>query len=63
MRGKLDVEVLLQIVLVLVIIWLALAIVDQALGLVGSIFGLIPFSSLVGVAIVVLIALWWLDYL
>lgn len=58
MRAKLDAETLLKIILGLVIIWLVLQIIHEVLGILGSI---IPFSSLIGLIIVLLIALWLFD--
>lgn len=58
MRAKLDAETLLKIILGLVIIWLVLQIIHEVLGILGAI---IPFSSLIGLIIVLLIALWLLD--
>lgn len=61
MRGELEAETLLQIILVLVLVWLVLAVLNQTLELVGTILGLIPFSSIIGLVIAVLIVLWMLD--
>lgn len=61
MRGKLEADTLLTIVLVLVAIWLVLAIIQETLGLLGSLFGLLPFSGLIGLIIALLIVLWLLD--
>lgn len=58
MRAKLDAETLLKVILGLVIIWLVLQIIHEVLGILGAI---IPFSSLIGLIIVLLIALWLLD--
>ena len=63
MRGKLEVETLLKIVLVLIIVWLVIEVVNQTLGLVGTLFGLIPFSSIIGLIIAAVIILWLLDYI
>lgn len=57
-RAELAVEDLLKIVLVLVAVWIALEIVDLALGML---FG--PLKPFVGLVILVLIVLWFLDYL
>ena len=57
-RGALDVEDLLKIVLVLVIVYIA---VDLLFEVVGFVFR--ALSSLVGLLIVVLIVLWFLDYI
>lgn len=62
MRAKIEVETLLVIILALVAVWLVLEVINQTLGLLGTLFGLIPFSSLIGVIILALIVLWLLDY-
>jgi len=59
MRGKLDVETLLQIILVLVIVWLALEVISLLFATVRFILG--PFAKLFGLAIIVLIVLWYFD--
>jgi len=51
-----DVEDLLKIILVLVVVWIALELVQE---IIGFIFG--PFSSLIGLVILVLIVLFLLD--
>jgi hypothetical protein len=61
MRGKLDVETLLQIILLLVVVWLLLQIVDATLDILGTL--LAPLSSIFGLVIVALILLWLLDYI
>jgi uncharacterized membrane protein YhdT len=61
MRGEIEAETLLQIILVLVLVWLVLAILNQTLEIVGTILGWFPFSSLIGLIIAVLIVLWLLD--
>lgn len=63
MRGNLDVETLLRIILVLIALWLVLAIVTRTLDLVWSLFGLFPFTNLIGLVIALIIVLWLLDYL
>jgi hypothetical protein len=55
-RGKLDVDSLLKIVLVLVIVWLGLEIVSEVFDLL---FG--PFVPVVGLLVLVLIVLYLLD--
>ena len=58
-RGALDAEDLLKIILVLVIVWLAVEIIGE---IVGSLAGLLgPFRPLLGLVIVALIVLWLLD--
>jgi len=58
MRGELEVETLLKIILVLVIVWLALQILGEVFRLVLG-----PLSNVLGLIIVVLIVLWLLDRL
>lgn len=60
-RAALDVENLLKVVLVLVVVWLILEIVGEVVGLFTSVIGL--FSPLLAVLVVVLIALWFFEYL
>jgi hypothetical protein len=60
-RASLDVEDLLKLVLVLVVVWLALEIVGEVVGLFTALLG--PLRPLLGVAIVAVIVLWFLDYL
>jgi hypothetical protein len=61
MRGKLDTDTLLGLVLLLVAIWLVLEILGELLDIVGAVFALIP--NLIGLLIILLIVLWWFDYL
>lgn len=58
-RADLDVERLLKIILVLVIVWLVLQIVLETIGFLLSPFG--PLSNLIGLLIVLLIVLYFLD--
>jgi hypothetical protein len=60
-RASIDVEDLLKLVLVLVVVWLALEIVAEVVGLFTALLG--PLRPLLGVAIVAVIVLWFLDYL
>ena len=57
-RAALDVDDLLKIVLVLVIVWLAISIVEDV---IGFLFG--PLSSLVGLVLLLVLVLWYFDYL
>jgi len=61
MRANIEVETLLKIILVLVVVWLALQIVEATLGLLGFLLG--PLSNVFGLIIIVVIVLWWLDYI
>ncbi|MCG1004461.1 MULTISPECIES: hypothetical protein [Halobacterium] len=58
-RGKLEVEDLLKIVLLLVVVWIALEILEGIIGVLGGLLGLAP--PLLGTIVVVLIVLWLLD--
>lgn len=58
-RANLDVENLLKIILALVIVWLVLQIVLETLGFLLGPFG--PLSNLIGLVIVVLIILYFVD--
>lgn len=55
-RGALEAEDLLKIILVLVIVWIVVEIVDQV---VTTLLG--PFRPLLGLLILALIVLWLLD--
>ncbi len=57
-RGAVDAEGLLKIVLVLVIVYLVVNIVFDVLE-----FALGPLSNIVGLIIIVVIALYFLDYI
>jgi hypothetical protein len=61
MRGKLEVETLLQIILVLVVVWIGIQVVDALFDVLGSLVELL--TSTVGIIIIALILLWWLDYI
>lgn len=58
-RGKIDVDTLLKIVLLLVVIWLALEIVGEVLGLFGALLG--PLQPLLGIALLILLVLYITD--
>lgn len=58
LRAKLDADDLLKIVLGLVIVWILVEIVTTVVE-----FFLGPFTAVIGLAIVVLIALWFFDKL
>ncbi|WP_136592428.1 DUF7554 family protein [Salinigranum halophilum] len=60
-RASIDVEDLLKLVLGLVVVWLVLEVVGEVVGLFTTLLG--PLRPLLGIAIVALIALWFLDYL
>jgi hypothetical protein len=58
-RGKLDVEDLLKIILVLVAIWVVIAIIGELVEAVAGLLG--PFRPLLGIIILALIVLYFLD--
>lgn len=58
LRGDIDVETLLKIVLVLMVVWIALELVGW---LVDAVFGLL--QPIVVIVVVILIVLWLLDEL
>lgn len=57
-RAALDIDDLLKIILALVIVWLAIEILSEFLGLI---FG--PLSSVVGLVLLVVLVLWYFDYI
>jgi hypothetical protein len=61
MRGKLDTDTLLSIVLVLTVVWLLVELVSGLLASLSLVTVLVP--NLLGVAIVVCIVLWWFDHI
>jgi len=61
MRGKLDTDTLLYIVLALVIVWLVLQVISETLAIFSTLLG--PFSTLFGLVIVVVILLYLFDYI
>lgn len=60
-RAAIEVEDLLKIVLGLAVVWLVLEIVGEVVGLFTALLG--PLRPLLGLAVVALIALWFLDYI
>jgi hypothetical protein len=61
MRGEIEVEDLLKVVLALVVVWLVIEILDSVLGMTLALLG--PLRPVVGIVIVALIVLWLLDAL
>ncbi|ELY65232.1 DUF7554 family protein [Natrinema versiforme] len=61
MRGKLEVETLLKVVLGLIAVLLVIEVLEAILGTLASVFGL--FVPIIQLAIGVLIVLWLLDQL
>lgn len=61
MRGKLEVETLLKIVLGLIAVLLVLEVLEAIIGSIAGLLG--PFFVLVQLAIAALIVLWLLDQL
>jgi len=59
MRAKVGTDTLLSVVLGLVVVWLVLAAVGQ----VVDFFVLTVAPFLLGLSVVVLILLWWFDYI
>lgn len=59
MRGKIDVETLLKIILVLILFWLVLEVIDLTFDILGGLLG--PFTNIFGLIIAALIVLWLLD--
>lgn len=59
MRGEIEVETLLKIILVLVLVWLVLEIVALVFDILGTL--LAPFTGIIGLLIAALIVLWLLD--
>ena len=60
-RGKMDVESLLRIILILVVIWIILEVVGGILGILGELLG--PLRPLLGLLVVALLVLWLTDRL
>jgi hypothetical protein len=58
-RAAIEAESLLKLVLVLVVVWLALEILGEVLDLFTALLG--PFRPLLGLVVVLLIVLWFLD--
>lgn len=61
-RAKLDVEDLLRIILLLLVVYLLIKVVEAALGLALAFVDFLIGPG-IAVAIIVLIALWYFDYL
>lgn len=61
MRGEIEVETLLKIILVLVLVWLVLEVVDLVFDILGAL--LAPFTGILGLLIAALIVLWLLDWI
>jgi hypothetical protein len=59
MRGDIEVETLLKIILVLILVWVVLETVDLVFDILGAL--LAPFTSIIGLIIAALIVLWLLD--
>jgi hypothetical protein len=59
MRGAIDTDTLLKVVLVLAVIWLALEVLEVFLETLS--FILTPLPKLLGLALIVLIVLYLLD--
>jgi hypothetical protein len=59
MRGSIDAETILQVILVLILVWLAIEIIDVVFGFLGAL--LWPVTNIIVLIIAVLIVLWLLD--
>jgi len=59
MRGEIEAETLLKVVLVLAVVWLALEVLEVFLETLQ--FILAPLPKLVGLALIVLVVLYLLD--
>jgi len=59
MRGSIDAETILQIILVLILVWLVIEIIDIVFGLLGAL--LWPATNIIVLIIAALIVLWLLD--
>jgi len=61
MRGKLDTDTLLSLVLALAVVWLLVGIVSGLLASLSLMAVVVP--NLFGIALIVAIVLWWFDYI
>jgi len=59
MRGDIDTDTLLKVILVLAVVWLALEVLELFLDTLQFVFALLP--KVLGVALIVLIVLYLLD--
>jgi hypothetical protein len=59
MRGSIDAETILQVILVLILVWLVIEIIDVVFGLLGAL--LWPATNIIVLIIAALIVLWLLD--
>jgi hypothetical protein len=59
MRGDIDTDTLLKVVLVLAVVWLALEVLEIFLDTLQFVFNFLP--KLLGVALIVIIVLYLLD--
>jgi uncharacterized membrane protein len=59
MRGSIDAETILKIILILILVWLAIEIIDMVFGLLGAL--LWPVTNIIVLVIAALIVLWLLD--
>lgn len=61
-RGTIDVEDLLKLILILLVVYLAIKVIEAALGLAFGILGLL-LDPLVALIVIALIVLWYFDYI
>jgi hypothetical protein len=59
MRGDIDTDTLLKVILVLAVVWLALEVLELFLDTLQFVFALLP--KVLGVALIVIIVLYLLD--
>jgi hypothetical protein len=59
MRGSIDAETILQVILVLILVWLVIEIIDVVFGFLGAL--LWPATNIIVLIIAALILLWLLD--
>lgn len=61
-RGTIDVEDLLKLILILLVVYLAINVIEAALGLAFGILGLL-LDPLVALIVIALVVLWYFDYI
>lgn len=61
LRGKIDTDTLVKLILILVVLWLALEVLESIVGLALGILAGLP--TVIGVALLVLLVLWLFDYI
>lgn len=61
-RGTIDVEDLLKLILLLLVVYLSIKVIEAALGLAFGILGLL-LDPLVALIVLALVVLWYFDYI